>query len=180
MKRIVALWLSLLSAASLSLVPAVAAAKAPPHALGVTLDVGAPDVVGLRLTARPLPWLRFAVGPSTDLFGAGVGGGLTAVPFGGLVSPSLTLEGGYFFAADARGIPQAFGLGIDPGKVGYGYADAHVGLEIGARRRVCFFVHAGVSYVDMTVTPSGGAAPFAAAHLTLFGPSAKLGLTVFI
>ena len=164
----------------LGLLAAPAAAAPARHRLGVTLEVGAPDVVGLRLTARPLAWLRINVGPSTDLFGAGVAGGITAIPFRGLVSPSLTVDGGYFFDADARGVPQAFGLALDPGRVGYGYVDGHLGLEIGANRRVCFFVHAGVSYVDLRVQPQGGGAPFSSAHLTLVGPSAKLGLTVFI
>jgi prepilin-type processing-associated H-X9-DG protein len=167
---------------TLVLVLALGHAQAAPrqHRLGVTLEVGAPDLVGLRLTVRPLSWLRLNLGPSTDLFGAGVAGGITAIPLRGLVSPSLTVDGGYFFAADARGIPQAFGIPLDPGRVGYGYVDGHVGLEIGAHRRVCFFLHAGVSYVDLTVHPRPGGAGFSSAHMTLWGPSAKLGLTVFI
>ena len=152
------------------------ATAAPPHPLGVTLEAGAPDLVGVRLTVRPRPWLRLGVGPVSDLFSAGVGGGITVVPWRWLVAPSLTVDGGYLFHGDTRGIPQALGIPVGDGRAAYGYVDGHVGLEIGANRRVCFFVHAGVSYVDLTAHGDG----FAAAHLKLFGPSAKLGLTVFL
>jgi hypothetical protein len=151
-------------------------AYAAPHAFGVTLEAGAPDLVGVRLTVRPRSWVRLNVGPVSDLFSAGIGGGVTVVPLRTLVAPSLTIDGGYLFDGDTRGIPQALGVPIGNGRAAYGYLDAHAGLEIGANRRVCFFVHAGVSYVDLTAHGDG----FAAAHLKLFGPSAKLGLTVFL
>jgi len=149
---------------------------AAPHALGVTLEAGAPDLLGVRLTLRPRSWVRLNIGPVSDLFSAGIGGGITFVPLKTLVAPSLTVDGGYLFDGDTRGIPQALGVPIGNGRAAYGYVDAHAGLEIGANRRVCFFIHAGVSYVDLTAHGDG----FAAAHLKLFGPSAKLGLTVFL
>jgi hypothetical protein len=158
------------------LLVASAAQAAPAHPLGVTLEAGAPDLVGVRLSVRPRWWLRLGVGPVSDLFSAGVGGGLTIVPLKSLVAPSITVDGGYLFDGDTRGIPQALGIPIGNGRAAYGYVDGHAGLEIGANRRVCFFVHAGVSYVDLTAHGNG----FAAAHLKLFGPSAKLGLTVFL
>lgn len=166
--------ISSLAAAFAVAVPPVAGA-AVMHPLGVTLEVGAPDLVGVRLTLRPRPWLRLGVGPVSDLFSAGVGGGVTIVPLGSLVSPSLTVDAGYLFDGATRGIPQALGVPIGDGRAAYGYVDGHAGLEVGARRRVCFFVHAGVSYVDLTAHGDR----FAAAHLRLFGPSAKLGLSAF-
>jgi prepilin-type processing-associated H-X9-DG protein len=149
---------------------------APAHPLGVTLEAGAPDLVSVRLTLRPRTWLRLGFGPVSDLFSAGIGGGITIVPLKSLVAPSLTIDGGYLFDGDTRGIPQALGVPIGNGRAAYGYVDGHAGLEIGANRRVCFFVHAGVSYVDLTAHGDG----FATAHLRVWGPSAKLGLTVFL
>lgn len=153
----------------------VAAAR-PEHPLGVTLELGAPEIVGLRLTVRPSRWIRFDVGPVSDLFSAGVGAGVTLVPLRGLVSPSLTVDGGYLFDGDPHGLLQRLGVPSTATRVAYGFVDGHAGLEIGARRRVCFFVHAGVSYVDLVASGPR----FAAAHVTLVGPSAKLGLTVFL
>lgn len=155
--------------------PTPADAASVPHPLGLTLEAGAPELVSVRLTLRPCRWLRLGFGPVSDLFSAGIGGGVTLMPLASLVSPSLTIDGGYLFDGDTRGIPQALGVPIGDGRAAYGYVDGHVGLEIGAHRRVCFFVHAGVSYVDLTAHGEG----FAAAHLKLFGPSAKLGLTAF-
>ena len=154
--------------------PSVEAATVA-HPLGVVLEAGAPDLVGVRLTVRPRRWIRLGVGPVSDLFSAGIAGGVTVVPLQSLVSPSLSVDGGYLFDGDTRGIPQKLGVPIGAGRAAYGYLDAHAGLEIGANRRVCFFVHAGVSYVDLTAHGDG----FASAHLKLFGPSAKLGLAAF-
>ena len=136
------------------------------HPLGVVVEAGAPELVGVRLTVRPRRWIRLGVGPVSDLFSAGIAGGVTVVPLKSLVSPSLTVDGGYLFDGDTRGIPQKLGVPIGAGRAAYGYLDAHAGLEIGANRRVCFFVHAGVSYVDLTAHGDG----FASAHLKLFGP----------
>jgi hypothetical protein len=168
------LFVRVLLLSSVLLLAATARAAAP-HPLGVTLAVGAPDLIGVRLTVRPRPWVRIGVGPDSDLFSAGVGGGVTFVPWKWLVAPSLTVDGGYLFDGDTRGIPQKLGIPVGNGHAAYGYVDGHVGLEVGANRRVCFFVHGGVSYVDLTAHGDS----FATAHLKLFGPSAKLGLTVF-
>lgn len=151
------------------------AAGAPLHPFGLTVEAGAPDLVGLRLTVRPRGWLRLNVGPVTDLFSAGMSAGVTVVPLRSLVSPSVTIDGGYVFDGDTHGVPRALGLPFD-GRVAYGFVDGHVGMEIGANRRACFFLHAGVSYLDLTA--HGGS--FDSAHLRVWGPSAKLGLSVFL
>ncbi|MDB4970872.1 MAG: hypothetical protein JWN44_6561, partial [Myxococcales bacterium] len=83
------------------------AAAAPLHPFGLTVEAGAPDLVGLRLTVRPRPWLRLNVGPVTDLFSAGLSAGFTLIPLRSLVSPSFTVDGGYLFDGDTRGIPRA-------------------------------------------------------------------------
>ena len=135
-----------------------------------------PNLVGVRLTVRPRAWLRLGLGPVSDLFSAGIGAGVTLVPWKWLVAPSLTVDGGYLFDGDVRGLAHTLGVPVGSGRAAYGYVNGHAGLEIGANRRVCFFVHAGVSYVDLVAHADG----FTAAHLKLFGPSAKLGLTVFL
>ena len=157
------------------LLGSTASAAAPSHAFGVTVEAGAPELVAVRLVVRPRTWLRIGAGPVTDLFSAGVSGGVTIVPLKSLVSPSLTVDGGYLFDGDTHGIPQKFGVPIGDGHAAYGFADGHAGLEIGANRRACFFIHAGVSYIDLTARADG----FSAAHVRAWSPSGKLGFSAF-
>jgi hypothetical protein len=167
--------------------PTVAAsgtsASAGHHYVGLTLDVGLPDILGLAIAARPAGWLRLFAGGSTDLFSGGIGGGATLIPLRTMASPSLTVEGGHVFAAATHGIPQKIGIPVDGQRIGYDYFDAHAGLEVGAQKRVSFFLHAGISYIDMSVRPEGAnaaSAGFKDASLRIWGPSAKLGLSVFL
>lgn len=165
---------------SLSLNQQSAAPQSGNHYIGLSMDLGAPDLIGLGLVGKPVWWLRLALGGSTDLFSGGINGGATVVPMRTIVAPSLTVEGGHVFPADTHGIPRAVGLNYD-GKVGYDYFDAHVGMEVGAQKRVCFFLHAGVSYLDVSVSPEKGQnMSFNSAGLKVWGPSAKLGLLVYL
>ena len=102
---------------------------APAHPLGVTVEAGAPELVAVRLTVRPRAWLRLGAGPVTDLFSAGVSGGVTIVPLSSLVSPSVTVDGDYLFDGDTHGIPQKLGVPIGDGRAAYAFADGHVGLD---------------------------------------------------
>lgn len=165
---------------NLSLSSTTAAQPSKNHWIGLSMDLGAPDLIGLGLVGKPLWWLRLALGGSTDLFSGGINGGITAIPLRTIVAPSLTVEGGHVFAADTHGIPRAVGVPYD-GKVGYDYFDAHIGMEVGAQKRVSFFLHAGVSYLDVSVTPEKGQnMSFNSAGLKVWGPSAKLGLMVWL
>ena len=79
-------------------------------------------------------------------------------------------------------------------RVGYDYANAHLGLDLGYRR-VTFFIHAGMSFIRASVhnvdqaiagRPAGRAASSTTVAvkqdpiIRAFTPSAKLGLIVYL
>jgi hypothetical protein len=179
-----ALVASLAPAARAETVAVEAAQPSPPprkHYVGLMLDVGVPDLVGLAVTARPISQLRLHVGGTTDLFSGGIQGGATYVPLKSVASPSLTVEGGYVFKSTTHGIPESLGIPIEGNSIGYSHFTAHAGLEVGAQKRVSFFLHAGVSYLDISVTPEPGSnMGFKNASLKVWTPSAKLGLLVWL
>lgn len=120
--------------------------------LGVMADAGAPDGANGSLVYRPFSWLRSYAGGGTNLISKGFRGGLTLVPFGS--GPSASIEAGHYFDGDANGLARRF-AGPTFGspaleRVGYDYANFHVGLDFGSRRAT-FFIHGGMSYVRATV-----------------------------
>src|SRR5438128_292262 len=108
----------LVSAPGLAAAPLSPGAGAPGPAdegyrrVGVLLDLGAPDGVGLSLAYRVQPWLRFHAGPTTNTAGFGVRGGASLIPFAFPVAPNLNLEAGHYFPADYSGLVRR--LGGDP------------------------------------------------------------------
>lgn len=164
--------------------------------LGVMVGAGVPDGAQASLVLRPLPWLRLHGGGGYNLISKGVSGGLSLIPFG--AGPSLTVEGGHYFDGNANGIARklagsAFEDQAVLERVGYDYANAHLGLELG-QRRFTFFVHAGLSYVRATVhnldTQLNGSAASNGGSTTVsfgqdpvvkvIGPSLKLGFVLYL
>jgi hypothetical protein len=117
--------------------------------LGVQLNAGVPDGIGADLVFKPLRFLRFTGGGTTDLVAGGVRGGVTVfVPF--YVSPSATIEGGYQFSGNFNRLVGMFGS--DPknpllNSVSYGYVNFHGGLEFGHPNWFMFGIRAGYSYL---------------------------------
>src|SRR5262245_12625745 len=116
--------------------------------VGVMMDAGLPDGANASLVFRPLSWLRAHGGGGTNLISKGIRAGVTLLPFGG--GPSATLEAGHYFEGNANGIAQKVaGSSFSSAmleRVGYDYANAHLGLDFGSRR-VVFYVHGGMSYI---------------------------------
>ncbi len=184
------------SAAPAPAAEVVGAPEAAPEAsddthFGVLLDAGVPDGAGVSLVLRPWRFLRLHAGVTTNLFSAGVRGGVSLVPFHFWVTPTLTLEGGYIPAGDANGLAriatgdETFNTpALD--KVSYGFANAQLGLEVGPPRRFTFYLRAGLSYLDGNLGGLAGALSSADPtveskdlHLRLTMPSAKLGFIVY-
>jgi hypothetical protein len=166
--------------------------------LGLMADAGLPDGAMGSLVYRPFSWLRAHAGGGTNLISKGFRGGLTLVPFGS--GPSASIEAGHYFDGDANGMARKF-AGPSFGspaleRVGYDYANFHLGLDFGSRRAT-FYIHGGMSYIraeihnlDAAVASSAGMAdigngtteisftkdPIVRAWL----PSVKLGLIVYI
>lgn len=125
--------------------------KAPPR-FGVMADAGLPDGANASLVFRPFSWLRAHGGGGSNMISKGVRAGVTLLPFGG--GPSATLEAGHYFEGDANGLARRFaGASFQSElleRVGYDYANAHLGLDFGARR-VTFYIHGGMSYVRANI-----------------------------
>ncbi len=123
--------------------------------LGAMADVGVPDGATMSIVYRPLRPLRLHAGLSHNLISLGERVGVTWVPFASWVSPTLSLEYGHFAEGNANPAVQRL-TGDDTNqspvldRVGYDYANARVGLELG-RKWFTFYVHAGVSRITGTV-----------------------------
>jgi hypothetical protein len=120
---------------------------------GLLLDAGIPDGLMLSGVVRPAWWVRLHAGAGSNSISPGVRAGAGLTPFGS--GPSLAVEAGHYFEGDANGVAQSlFETTSDANavlrRVGYDFANAHLGLEFG-QERVLFFIHGGVSYVRTTV-----------------------------
>lgn len=126
--------------------PLVAPAPRRLHQLGFALDVGVPDFAGASLLYRPWKFLRLGGSLLYDYAGYGARAGVTVVPYFP-IAPSLTLEAGHFFEANA-----ARKLGVTDARIrpllerfGYTFVNAQVGLELGHPDWVVLYVRAGLS-----------------------------------
>jgi hypothetical protein len=165
--------------------------------LGMMVDAGLPDGANASLVLRPFSWLRAHGGGGYNMISKGVRIGATLLPFGS--GPSATLEAGHYFDGDANGLAQRFAGSSFASplleRVGYDYANAHLGLDFGSRR-VTFYIHGGMSYVradvhnlDSVVASTAsmnggnGSTEISIAKdptVRAWFPSAKLGLIVYL
>jgi hypothetical protein len=161
---------------------------------GLLLDAGVPDGLMLSAVVRPAWWVRLHAGAGTNSIGAGIRGGAALTPFGS--GPSLAVEAGHYFEGDANGLAQNFsGTSSEASavlqRIGYDFANAHLGLEFG-QERVLFFIHGGVSYMRTTVHDVGSALAGDSATsepttititkdptVVAVAPSAKVGLIAY-
>lgn len=168
--------------------------KKRPPVLGVLLDVGVPDGVGLSLAVRPFSWLRLHGGGTSDLVSGGVRGGasfIVPVPF--FIQPSATIEGGYQFPEKSNWLASQFSNNpyfSNPWlqQIGYGYINGHLGLEMG-NSRFTFYIHGGLSYIRTTIrdfqqqliAQSTSSPSLVLTNPNIDGviPSAKLGFVVY-
>jgi hypothetical protein len=183
-------------AESVSATAAVEPARSLPL-LGVMVDAGLPDGANASLVVRPFSWLRAHGGGGTNMIGKGVRAGATLLPFGG--GPSATIEVGHYFDGDANGVAKRFAGSTFSSplleRVGYDYANAHLGLDFGSRRAT-FYIHGGMSYVradvhnfdsvvSSTASMNGGNGSTEISinkdpTVRAWFPSAKLGLIVYL
>lgn len=174
--------------------PVAKPVERPLPILGLGLDVGVPDGAAVSGVYRPFSWLRAELGGSYNMISKGVRGGVTLVPFG--MGPSATLEAGHYFDGDANGVARKFaGAGFDDNavlqRIGYDYANAHLGLDFGMRR-VVFFIHGGMSYIranvhninsELAASGDSGATTVTFHQdptLRILTPSVKLGFVFYI
>jgi hypothetical protein len=162
--------------------------------LGFAVQTGLPDGATVSGVYRPLGWLRTQLGLGYNMVGLGLQGGATVIPFGW--GPSFTLEAGHYFEGNANGIARSMaGAGFADSslleRVGYDYANAHLGLELG-KGSYTFFLHAGMSYMVTHInginealedSAGGDGTSFRvgrAPTVSAFVPSLKLGFVMYV
>jgi len=163
--------------------------------LGLMVDAGLPDGMNGSLVIRPMSWLRTHVGGSYNMISSGVRAGVALIPFGS--GPSLTLEAGHYFDGNANGLAKKFaGPSFKDNalleRIGYDYANAHLGLDFGSQR-VTFYIHGGMSFiranvhnVDSVIQQQAGSSSDTTVSvkqdpiIKAWTPSAKLGLIVYL
>lgn len=148
---------------------------------GVQLTLGVPDAATLGIVYRPVKYVRGELGGNYNYLTGGVQVGVTALPFGRVLS--FTGECGYFFGGNANGVtgkkPQP---ALDD--MTYEYCNTHAGVDFG-RERATFFIHAGMSYFNKYISNATqqvnaqGVSFTGDPHLTAWFPSAKVGLIVY-
>jgi hypothetical protein len=183
-----------LAIAAAVLVGATTTAAAGPGRIGVVADVGVPDGAGASLAVHPIPSLQLSAGVAHNAITLGYRGSIAFVPFHrSAFSPLASISYGHFPEGDANHV-MAFVTGDSMSssplleRVGYDFADFHVGFEVGSRR-VKFTLAAGMSRVTGSVHGLDTASdPDAETTIELASdpsveawiPSAKLGFSVYL
>jgi hypothetical protein len=162
------------------------------HILGFSLDAGVPDGASATVLYRPWKYVRFGGGMLYNYVGYGVMGSVSVLPYFP-VAPSLTLEAGHYFDANAASRISHF-THVDDNlkplleRVGYTFVNAQLGIELGHPNWFVFFVRGGLSRVwlsssdaaNVVVTTSAGTrVTFADPSARLGIPTAKVGLMFF-
>ncbi len=150
------------------------------HILGLQLDAGVPDGASANVLYRPWKYLRLSGGLLYDYIGYGVRGGVSVLPYFP-VAPSLTLEAGHYFEADANAKVARFAHVDDNLKpmlqrIGYTFVNAQLGLELGHPDWFVFFVRAGISRVWLSVHDAQQAVSSSSTLTSLADPSIRLGI----
>jgi len=122
---------------------------------GVMVDAGLPDGVNGSLVFRPTPRIRLHAGGGYNLIAPGVRAGASVSAFPFWITPSASVEVGHYFRGDANAAVRMITGDEEFDEpvlrdVGYSYANAHLGIELGYSR-VTFYVHAGMSVVQGTI-----------------------------
>jgi hypothetical protein len=169
------------------------AAPATPW-IGAMADLGLPDGATMSLVVRPIRSIRAHAGLSHNLISLGERVGLTWVPLSWWASPTVSVEYGHY--ADGNANPLVRMVSGDASfssavldRIGYSYANAHLGLEFG-RRWFTFYVHAGMSRITgavhnlsaETMTDSGTTSVSFGKDPTvrLWTVSARIGFIVYL
>ena len=161
--------------------------------LGLSLDAGVPDGASATVLYRPWRYVRFGGGMLYNYVGYGALGSVSVLPYFP-VAPSLTLEAGHYFEANAASRISQF-THVDDNlkpllqRVGYTFVNAQLGLEFGHPNWFGFFVRGGLSRVWLSssgasqasiTTSNGTRITFPADPSARLGiPTAKLGLMFF-
>ncbi len=152
------------------------------HILGLSVDAGVPDGASATVLYRPWKYVRFGGGMLYNYVGYGVVGSASILPYY-FIAPSLTLEAGHYFDANAASRISQF-THVDDNlkpllqRVGYTFVNAQLGLEIGHPNWFVFFVRGGLSRVWLSSSDAASAVITKSdgTRITFADPSARLGI----
>lgn len=161
--------------------------------IGAMLDVGAPDGVGISAVVRPIEWLRINAGLTTNTLSFGLRGGISLVPLSTFVAPSLNADIGHYFDTSYNDLVDKLGgkplqSDVPVEDIGFNYAGASLGLEIGKPESFHFYLRAGFASGKLTIHDAElllrdvtGDPDITAAPLTIrfTSPSVKLGFLLY-
>jgi hypothetical protein len=141
----------------------------------MVMDVGVPDGAALGLSVRPfVEWLRVSAAGTYNGMAPGARVGITLDPISFPIAPTLTVEGGHYWAGSVPTMNDAVA-------VGYNYMNFHLGLEFGSQSSFRFYLRGGVSWLDISSTinqqASGSGSPTVSdpSFSGWVAPSGKLG-----
>jgi hypothetical protein len=160
--------------------------------LGVMLDLGAPDGANVALVAQPLRSIRLEAGAGHNAIAPCARGGVALAPLSTFIRPTVSAHVGRCREGDANPLARAASGDSTYSsemleRVGYDYATARVGLELGSER-VTFFLHAGATRMAGRVRDASTDADEMSSSsitftqdptVTLTTLSARLGFIVF-
>jgi hypothetical protein len=171
---------------------ALAAAGDDAHAdrrFGVMVDAGVPDGATGSLVLGLTRSLGLHVGGGHNLVSPGVRVGATFTPFDSWITPVVAVDYGRYFEGNANGLAQKV-MG-DPEyssplleRVGYDYANAHVGLELGGPRGK-LYLRGGMSRVTgelhgVNEAAGEGATLAEDPAIEVWSVSAKIGFIYYV
>jgi hypothetical protein len=161
---------------------------------GLQLDIGGPDGGGLTALFRPFWWLKVNAGLAYNVMGAGIRGGLTAVPIRWAVTPTLNFDLGHYFSGDFTkfATPTNDAERALLQDTAYDFWSAQIGLEFGSQEGFVFYVRGGIAHLSATLpakdvaaywntkNPSGTVDVKGDANFSALLPCFSLGLNYFI
>ena len=116
----------------------IVAAESKPHSswyslydgnhFGLLVDAGVPGGAGAAAMFRPWRFVRVEGGVNYNYLSFGLRGGLTFIPFEFIVTPTVHVEGGHFFAGDASSFVSDPGVKILLMHVPENYLSTSLGL----------------------------------------------------
>ncbi|MCL2178213.1 MAG: hypothetical protein FWC28_06310 [Proteobacteria bacterium] len=116
--------------------------------IGLRLDSGFPDGIGLDFLGHPLPFLQLHFGLLTDLLGVGLRGGASFIPWHGTFRPVLTLEAGHHFNGASWVFPRSFKPELRDflSSIQYTFFNHSIGFDVGSAN-IAFVFRLGGSLV---------------------------------
>ena len=156
-------------------------ASADPIKIGMGMDLGVPDGLGIGVTAQPWThYLRLGVSFQDNYISPGMRGSVSFTPIKFPVFPELEIAGGWFARET---IPFSLGS-VSNLNLQYSYADFLFGIGFGNRDKAMFLLSGGASYIDANIGNIGQSvhlsnALFSNPTFTGWIPSGKLGFVAF-